>query len=341
MALELCTRCVLPSNFPSIIFNNEGVCNYCEFYDANQSILTDFTSLEKEFIIRIEKAKDRAKGLYDCLVGFSGGKDSTYIIYELKSKYKMRVLAFTYDNGLCSEYSHRSIINLLKKLDVDHVRFTPNESFFRKAYSLSASEGKQINFCTPCCRYAHYYSHLTASEKGIPLVVNGRSRGQILQAVLSKKMLEPFETTYGFREGEYVARKILDYSLLDRLEKDNISEPLLSSKTENLSYFMYHPYDQERNMDFIEENLGWERYPKGMDHLDCWAHPLAMHLRFTQTGSSYLCGELSVDIREGKISREEALLILEKDIKESKNIKMEVIEQFKGRFISAKKLMND
>lgn len=336
MALKLCTKCVLPSNYPSIRFNSEGVCNYCEFYEANQSALTDFTSLEEEFLLRIERAKAGAKGLYDCLVGFSGGKDSTYITYELKNKYKMRVLAFTYDNGLCSEYSHRNIINLLKTLDVDHVRFTPKESFFKNSYSSSASEGKPIDFCNPCFRYMHYYSHLTAFEKGIPLVVNGRSRGQILQAVLSTKMLEPFETTYGFRGGEYVAKEIMDNSLLDKLEKDNSSEPLFSPKIENLSYFMYHPYNKERIMDFLESNLGWERYPKGMDHLDCWAHPLAMHLYFTQTGSSYLCGELSVDVREGRISREEALSILEEDIKETKNIKMDVIEQFKGRFISAK-----
>ena len=96
--MKHCKICGLGEDYTNIRFNDDGVCNYCEFYEAHKDMLEDTEQLEQAFRQKMEhaKAKARAAGAdYDCLVGFSGGKDSTYIIYQLKETYGMRVLAFT------------------------------------------------------------------------------------------------------------------------------------------------------------------------------------------------------------------------------------------------------
>ena len=119
--MKHCKICGLGEDYTNIRFNDDGVCNYCEFYEAHKDMLEDTEQLEQAFRQKMEhaKAKARAAGAdYDCLVGFSGGKDSTYIIYQLKETYGMRVLAFTFDNGFSTEYGRNNIENALAKLHV-------------------------------------------------------------------------------------------------------------------------------------------------------------------------------------------------------------------------------
>jgi tRNA(Ile)-lysidine synthase TilS/MesJ len=90
--MKHCKICGLGEDYTNIRFNDDGVCNYCEFYEAHKDMLEDTEQLEQAFRQKMEhaKAKARAAGAdYDCLVGFSGGKDSTYIIYQLKETYGM------------------------------------------------------------------------------------------------------------------------------------------------------------------------------------------------------------------------------------------------------------
>ena len=114
-----CKTCSLPDNYPDIHIGQNGSCNYCQFYEEHKSILTDYDNLESVFLNYLAQAKETAAkngSRYDCLVGFSGGKDSTYIIYQLKEKYNMRVLAFTYDNGF---YVHELYKTCFQEISAD------------------------------------------------------------------------------------------------------------------------------------------------------------------------------------------------------------------------------
>ncbi len=80
--MKTCTRCVLPDNYRNIRFDGQGVCNYCRTYESLRSRLTDFTSLESLRQERFDKFRGRYP--YDCLVGLSGGKDSSYVLMQAK-----------------------------------------------------------------------------------------------------------------------------------------------------------------------------------------------------------------------------------------------------------------
>ena len=99
---QICTKCILDENIPGIIFNDEGVCNYCvehELRDINFPQGEEGHRVLTEICDRIKKEGEGHD--YDCIVGISGGADSTYSLY-LAKKYGLRPLAVLFDNGWSS-----------------------------------------------------------------------------------------------------------------------------------------------------------------------------------------------------------------------------------------------
>ena len=132
-----CSKCILTAEYPNIEFDENGVCNYCNYYEKIQTQLTDFDQLGKSFQQRIEHHRGSGKK-YDCLVGLSGGKDSSYVLYYLVRKCGLRVLAYTGDNGFLTEYAFDNIRRVVNKLDVDHLFFRPRWGMAREFYQLFA-----------------------------------------------------------------------------------------------------------------------------------------------------------------------------------------------------------
>lgn len=326
--MKRCKKCGLWENYGNIRFNQKGICNYCEFYEIHKAILENEEELEKIFLQKMEAGKRKAKetgSKYDCLVGFSGGKDSTYIIYQLKEKYDMRVLAFTFDNGFSTEYGKNNIENALEKLKVDHITFSMNDERLRKQYT--ACVNMMHNFCAVCFHYMHYYSYLFAGQNQIPLIVNGRTKGQILQCADSTKGIEPFESSRHLKEFEYQ----MFHGLEERADKTGRMDYLKDIEVEAVSYFAYHEISEEDTMKFLEEKIGWVR-PKGVSgHADCFAHAMAENMSLEKRGFPIRTGELAVSVRRGELSIEEAEQIAQKDRENFKEVPEKIRKQFYER----------
>lgn len=112
--MKRCTKCILPGNYPGIVFDEQGVCNYCNTHES-------FTYLGgaalKEKILANAKSKPQSK--YHCGVGFSGGRDSSYLLYYLSHVLNLKVIAFTIDNGFIPEETFSNIKNITSQLGVD------------------------------------------------------------------------------------------------------------------------------------------------------------------------------------------------------------------------------
>src|SRR5688572_32506498 len=115
--IRICKRCVMDdANDPDIRFNSEGNCNYCEDYFSKKAT-SENLEFDKSAVLNsiVEKIKDSNPDKpYNCLVGVSGGVDSTYMVYKAK-ELGLRPLAVHYDNGWNSELSVKNIETLLKK----------------------------------------------------------------------------------------------------------------------------------------------------------------------------------------------------------------------------------
>src|SRR4030042_1028106 len=117
---KICKRCIMDTTDPDIQFDGEGVCNHCRNYEITASRNLDCREVgNQKFERLVNKIKKDGEGRkYDCLIGLSGGVDSTYLAY-LAKKLGLRPLAVHLDNGWDSELAVRNIEYILRKLDID------------------------------------------------------------------------------------------------------------------------------------------------------------------------------------------------------------------------------
>lgn len=326
--MKYCKICGLPESYHGIQFDEKGVCNYCNFYETHRETLENKEYRKKIFEEEIEKAKKKAAengSAYDCVVGFSGGKDSTYIIWQMKNVYKLRVLAITFQNGFHTEYGRSNIETSLQQLNVEHLTVRMQEEELRKVCRKSVKILK--NFCAVCFHYMHYYCHQIAGAMGIPLIVNGRTRGQIYQNALSEEKIEPFELSHNLLDFEYQMFGKLSEKLAARGRVDYLRDVSVTS----LSYFAYHDVTEEETMAFLEKELDWKRPETGVPHADCWAHPMAENFSIRKRGYPVRTGELAVLVRSGEMTKEEAALELEKDREKYSVVDLKLKEEFYDR----------
>ena len=125
--MKRCSRCLLPETYPNIRYSGDGVCNYCLSY----------TPIEYKGETKLEELLDTHRnrnkgGEYDCVVAVSGGRDSTFTLYELVEAYDMRVLAYNYDNGFVSEQAKLNLKEITDATGVDLVTIKHDQTkYFR------------------------------------------------------------------------------------------------------------------------------------------------------------------------------------------------------------------
>lgn len=112
--LRRCTRCILPETMPFICFDDAGVCNFCR----------DHRPFEYEGVDKLEQVLApyrRGDGRPDCMVGFSGGRDSSYGLHLLKAEFGMNPIAFTYDWGMVTDLARRNQARICGRLGIEHI----------------------------------------------------------------------------------------------------------------------------------------------------------------------------------------------------------------------------
>jgi len=109
-----CTRCILPATYPFITFDRDGVCNHCHEH------VTQVVAGREALLDALAPFRSR-DGSPDCIVGFSGGRDSSYGLHLLKTELGMTPLAFTYDWGLVTDLARRNQARICGKLGIEHV----------------------------------------------------------------------------------------------------------------------------------------------------------------------------------------------------------------------------
>jgi len=123
---RICTRCVMDTSDPDISFDGAGVCNHCQRYDQLVSqTVADAAAGRRTVDLDVIFSKIKADGKgkdYDCIMGLSGGVDSSYVAYIAK-QYGLRPLAVHFDSGWNSELAVNNIENIVKKLDIDLFTF--------------------------------------------------------------------------------------------------------------------------------------------------------------------------------------------------------------------------
>jgi hypothetical protein len=317
MAYQICKRCILDTNIPDISFNSDGICKVCASYEQSikNSPALDFAGLEKKFTQIVKTNNKRTE--YDCLCLYSGGKDSSYMLYNLVKKHHLRVLAFTLDNWFLSKQTFSNISKVLSKLNIDHVTFKPSwqltQSLFKAGIFKTDQNqnAKKMSFlvghvCWPCFVMISVFSIKTALEKNIPTIVVGTTPGQLRQKESSllnkfsgitdvyKHMVEPFLEIISPEE-----RKTLDLTLSNKLK---------SLRLKLVPFYEYHRYCEDEVFATVKSELGWEK-PQDTDSCssNCSINSLGIMIHKKRYNLSPYVIPIAHDIREGLINREKAL----------------------------------
>ena len=308
---RICSRCVLPSTFPRISFDSEGVCSVCRDYDRwtgqwKSKLHKKQRDLEK--ICSQAKAKRKE---FDAIVPLSGGKDSTYVLYFARRKLGLKCMSYTLDNGYLSNYARKNIENTCKKLEVEHVYYRFDTLLMRRLFALFIR--KTGCFCSVCMRAIGMSQALVSNMYNAPLVISGTSLRTELP--LSKEMFQDGTVSHVHcvLEGEHIAAECgsLLYSG-NRRRKFGYLLFLLSKKKILLTYAWFNladyiDWNYNNIYDTIRRELNWQSPDKG-EHMDCVIHPIQKYIqarRFPGLEQERLI--LARLVMAGQISREEAL----------------------------------
>jgi hypothetical protein len=306
--------------------NEQNVCNYCEYWSEKKDYLMNYDMHYPLFEERIRKVKGKYD--YDALVGLSGGKDSTYVLYKLVEEYGLNVLAMTYENGYLSDWAVNSIKRTVEHLNVDHFFYRPQREIHKSFYNLAIR--RLGDPCFACAFAGYFYTIKLCFEKRIPFFVHGRSPYQMFRNLYKENsdlfipMLMLNYESHSFDRLKPVYQSVLGTMrkyIVDLVDgkyesiKDILNEFFLPEDSlisdfvpEFLAYFIYHPYDENDIKNDITEGVGWmpseDDYVLG--HYDCKIHDAAGYLYKELNGVDVLVPDVASMIRLGHINNDDA-----------------------------------
>lgn len=200
--MKICKKCILPENFKEITFNEEGICCYCQTNTTVAKKVNISDEFRYEKCDEIDKiiSENKGKGQYDCVVGFSGGKDSTYLLWKLKNEYKLNILAVVIDHGFFPNVTNENIDIVQKKLKIDVLKYSINSGFMERFFKFKFENYKTKaifdDVCADCSNILEGNVIKIAAKMDIPLVFIGLSPEQVNRYVYEipkKHLLESWE----------------------------------------------------------------------------------------------------------------------------------------------------
>ncbi len=149
-----CIRCNLPETYPGIYFDHEGGCNFCSNF---QQIDRKYFGIDAlwEKVNSVLTLPNNTNRFYDAAVGFSGGRDSTYLLYFIKNKLKLNVLALTLSHDFMPQHTRENILRITSSLGVDH-QFIENDELninsrlCVRGWAYRPNAATIATFCTGC-----------------------------------------------------------------------------------------------------------------------------------------------------------------------------------------------
>lgn len=288
---------------PDITFDNQGVCNHCHSYKERLASRV-YAPAERDEKLKQIVGKMKAAGAqkeYDCIIGVSGGVDSTYVAY-LTKELGLRALAIHFDNGWNSELAVSNIEKVLNNLNIDLYTYVIDWDEFKdlqRSFLFASTPDGEI----PTDHAINALLFREASKRGIKYIINGMNFATESVAVKG--------WAYGHSDWKYISsihrlfgkvklRNYPHYSFL------NLFFWTFIKRIKVISILNYIDYNKEQVMDLLQNKLGWVYY--GGKHYE------SIYTRFYQ---GYILpekfnidkrrGHLSDLIFSGQLRREEAL----------------------------------
>jgi len=328
-ALRRCNKCLLPETFPFIEYDERGICNYCN----NYIIKNNPKPLDK--LLELVEPYRRKNSEYDCIVPYSGGRDSTHTLHIVKNVLKLNPIAFTYDWGMVNDLARRNIARVCGKMGVENILVSADIKWKRENIrkNILAWLKKPHLGLVPLFmagdKYFYYYASQVKKQTGIKLNIWGinplentdfkvgfmgippdHKKEHIYSLSLKRKAKLISGVGYNF---------LTNPAYLNRSVWDTLGSFFSRSVSKHTDY--YHMYDYYRWDEKEIEKLVLEEYcwEKAIDTQTTWrigdgTAPFYNYIYYTVAGFSEYDTFRSNQIREGMLSRDEGLkLVMEEN----------------------------
>ena len=319
--MKICSRCIYDERTAYITFDDDGVCNYCHQIDVlTKEYGTASEKGGKKFYKIIEEIKKAGEGKkYDCIIGVSGGADSSYMLY-LSKKWGLRPLAVHYDNTWNTAIATENIRKVLTALDIDlYTHVTDNkeaDDMFRSFFYADVAEldaGTDLALAEVMYRAAWKYK-LNYVLEGHSFITEG---------------ITPVGRNYF--DGKYI-RSI--HKMFGKLPMKTY--PLMTfsrfifwsmfAKIQKIRPFWYIDYNKEDARKFLQKEYDWKYY--GGHHLENRSAAFCHSVYFPQKFNTDMRNNtLSALVRNGKMDRKEALT----EYRKPPLVEKDLVEYFKKR----------
>jgi N-acetyl sugar amidotransferase len=322
--LRRCMKCGLPETYETIEYDSKGICNICTSNDyKNENI--DWK--ERKKLLDQLVSKHRGNSNYDCIIPFSGGKDSTFTLLYLMKEYKLKPLVVRFNHGFYRKTVLDNSTKVLKQLGVDFLEFTPNWKIVKRL--MLESFKRKTDFCWHCHTGIFSYPLRIALLYKVPLIFWGEPQSEITSYYDYLNDEIEYEDDIKFNRIRTLGITAEDmFNMLDSQDDPidirdltpytfpNVSD-LKELKYCSLPLGSFIPWDYKLNSETIKRELGWETdelegVPAEInthgEKIECFMQGTRDYIKFLKRGYGRVTQISAFDARNGTITNQEALL---------------------------------
>jgi N-acetyl sugar amidotransferase len=299
--MRICNRCLMDTSDPNIVFDEHGICNHCHTYDQKiqEYVVTGSEGRRVAHNVMATITKNMSGAKYNCIIGISGGVDSSYLAYVVKMQYKMNPIAVHFDNGWNTPESVSNVKTILDKLGIDLYTYVIDWDEF-KDLQLSFIKSGTPDLEIPTDHAIVAILNKVALDLGIPYIISG--------ANVRTESHVPAAWSQGHWDWKYVQSVHRQFGKipLNTFPLMSIMDLLRVKWVRLLNYL---DYDKDAAKSFLIKEMGWKDYG--------WKHHESIYTRFyqgyilpTRWGYDKKKSHLSSLICSGCLSRGEAVRMM-------------------------------
>lgn len=319
--MRYCKKCLFTDTKPDIYFDDSGICDACRSAERKHGIenAIDWDERAKKFKEIIDKYRSKNGMNYDCLVPVSGGKDSVFQAYAMKVIHKMNPLSVTFDQFDATDIGKYNL-EVLRSIGVDHIHFTLNPNIVRKL----VKKGFEVVGDPYWVNHVGIYTipARIAVAFNIPLIIWGENpqleyggpAASRDNEILDKRWRQEFGCMRGFREEDMVDEEISMSDLKSLLYPSD--EEIQRVGVTGLFYGYFFKWNSIEHLKIVEK-LGWSHLPQpwpgswlDWENCDMKFLDIREHLKWVKYGYGRVTDQVNIYIRNGEITREEAIKIV-------------------------------
>jgi N-acetyl sugar amidotransferase len=313
--MKKCTRCLTPETVDTITFDEQGVCSVCRQIEVKKDVI--------DWGVRWSQLQDiigeyQGKGLYDCIVPYSGGKDSVFQLYYIVRVLKLKPLVVRYNHWGYRPLVEENNTKVFKQLGVDVVELTT--SFHTVRETMLEAFKRRGDFCWHCHTGIYAGVMHMAVRFEVPLLFWGESTAEYHSWYTFEDMEEVDEKRFNRLMNQGITADDMYEFLEGRVERRDLwmfdypkRKDLMRLKVRSICLGNYIEWDTQANVDLIKRELGWkgqqvEGVPPEYDYekIECTFQGMRDFSKFVKRGYGRANHLLSIDIRNGRKTRQDA-----------------------------------